>query len=74
MDWQSVLVVLALFLALAYLGRRVWRTWGAKGGCGGGCGCGSSAQGTARKGDTSSVTMIPLERLTLRTRPPGGAS
>ena len=72
MDWQTLLVGLALFLAVGYLGRRVWRTWGVKSGCAGGCGCASSAQRPADKGDRPSVTLIPAERLTLRARPPGG--
>jgi hypothetical protein len=67
-----VLVVLALVLAAGYLGRRAWRTWGARSGCSGGCGCASPARGPADGRDRAAVTLIPPERLTLRTRPPGG--
>jgi hypothetical protein len=74
MDWQTLLVGLAVLAAVGYLGRRAWRTWGAKAGCAGGCHCSSSAQGPAGKGDAAPVTLIPAERLTLRRHPPAGGA
>lgn len=45
MDWQFVIIALAVAGAVAYLGRAAWKTWtGAKVGCSSGCGkCRESA-------------------------------
>jgi hypothetical protein len=67
MDWQLVVVGLAVAAALGYLVRQSWRTWAArKGGCGGGCGC---AKAPAEEAN-GTVTIIPSEQLTRRLRPP----
>jgi hypothetical protein len=64
-DWQLPLVALSAVLALAYLGRRSWRTWGSGrsscGGCGGGC-----TPTPERK--ARSTALISTEELTARLR------
>ncbi len=52
-NWQEGLVLVAILGALAYLGRRAWRSFGAKSGAGGGCatgGCGSCPAGSREPG------------------------
>ena len=49
---QTLIIVLAVALALGFVARRAWRTLrpavaGGKAGCGDGCGCGSEAGGAA---------------------------
>ena len=53
MDAQTLLALLLVVAALAYLGRRTWRTLratrkAAGEGCGTGCGCESGGSGAAR--------------------------
>ena len=67
MDWQLPLVLLTVATAAAYLLRQSWRTWTGKGkGCGGRCQCGDTAKSP---GDSIRGSLIPVEQLTLRTRP-----
>jgi hypothetical protein len=65
-DWQLVLVGLVVAVAVAYLGRRAWRTWrGLGSGCGG-CKCSNShPPATATPPQTH---FIPVEQLNLRLR------
>ncbi len=64
MDWQLALVGLALLVAVGYLARRAWRTWGKRGSACGGCGCASKP--------TAGPPLIPPDQLRLRVpRPPG---
>ena len=64
MDWQLLLVVLLVMLALLYLGRQTLRAWrGKSAGCGG-CKCPS----TANKSDSTAETLIPLDQVRLRRR------
>jgi hypothetical protein len=66
-DGQAVLVLLAVAAALAYLGRRAWRTWaGGKAGCAGGCGC-ASARGDSPAGRPDGA-LVSADQLTLRAR------
>ena len=67
MDGQLVLAALAVAGSLLYLGRRTWRTWSSKAGCGGGCGCRPSA-GT---GAAPREGLISAEQLTARARQEG---
>lgn len=63
MDWQLLLVVLLVMLALLYLGRQTLRAWrGQSAGCGG---CKHS--GTSRK-PSAAETLIPIEQVRLRRR------
>ena len=62
MDWQLPLVLTCLALAVAYLGRRTWRTWSGHGSGCGTCKCGS--KGTKAEGSK----FIPVEQVTLRGR------
>ena len=43
MDWQLLVVVVLVLLALLYLGRQTLRTWRGKGAGCGGCKCPSAA-------------------------------
>ncbi|HEY7327186.1 MAG TPA: hypothetical protein VH592_06095 [Gemmataceae bacterium] len=64
MDWQLLLVMLLVSLALAYLGRRTLRTWLGKG-----AGCGScKCPGSEKTGNAASQTLIPLDQVRLRRR------
>ena len=73
MDAQLVLVALVVAAALAYLGRRAWRTWaGSKAGCGGGCACPGKPQAPASAGDAPANGLISAEQLTARIRRRGG--
>lgn len=64
MDWQLLLVVVLVLLALLYLGRQTLRTWrGKSAGCGG-CKCPS----TANAPNSTAETLIPLEHVKLRRR------
>ncbi len=65
MDWQLLLVIVLVVLALLYLGRQTLRTWRGKGtGCGG-CKCPST---TKMPNTASTETLIPLEQVRLRKR------
>jgi hypothetical protein len=64
MDWQLVLVILLVMLALVYLCRRTLRTWLGKG-----AGCGScKCPGSEKTADAASQTLIPLDQVRLRRR------
>jgi hypothetical protein len=64
MDWQLLVVVLLVALALLYLGRQTLRTWrGRSAGCGG-CKCPSSSN-TSNSG---AETLIPIDQVRLRRR------
>jgi hypothetical protein len=64
MDWQLLLVVVLVILALLYLGRQTLRTWRGKGtGCSG-CKC----SGTVSTSNSTTETLIPIEQLRLRQR------
>ena len=63
MDWQLLIVGLAVLAAAAYLGRRAWRTWAGKGSGCGSCSCHARAAQTAPR-----ATLIPSEQLTLLRR------
>ncbi len=64
MDWQLLLVVALVMLALLYLARQTLRTWRGKGvGCGT-CKCPS----TASAPNSTRETLIPLEQVKLRRR------
>jgi hypothetical protein len=64
MDWQLLLVVVLVLLALLYLGRRTLRTWrGKTAGCGT-CKCSS----TATPNTGGARTLIPVEQVKLRPR------
>ncbi len=62
-DWQLLLVIPIVAVAVCYLARQTWRTWsGKKSGCRG-CGCKASP---AAQGE-----VIPVEQLTVRGQQPG---
>jgi hypothetical protein len=62
MDWQLVIVIGTVALALLYLGRAAWRSWrGAKHGCAGGCDCAVKTAGGASGKDRR--PLIPLEQI-----------
>jgi hypothetical protein len=64
MDWQLLLVVVLVMLALLYLGRQTLRAWhGKSAGCGG-CKCPS----TANTSNSAAETLIPLDQIRLRRR------
>jgi hypothetical protein len=68
-DWQQHLVLLIVAAAAAYLVRLSWRTWTGKGkGCGGRCQCGDTGKS---QGPSAHRNLIPVDQLTLRTRPRG---
>jgi hypothetical protein len=64
MDWQLLLVIVLVILALLYLGRRTLRTWRGKGAGCGGCKC----PGTVSAPNSTTETLIPLEHVKLRRR------
>lgn len=62
MDWQFLLVIVLLTLALIYLGRQTLRTWSGKGG-----GCGGCKHHTAAsRPNNEAQTLIPQEQVRLR--------
>jgi hypothetical protein len=64
MEWQLLLVVVMVMVALLYLGRQTLRTWrGKAAGCGG-CKC-PSTKGTSNSG---AETLIPIDQVRLRRR------
>jgi hypothetical protein len=66
MDWQLVSVILIVVVAAGYLAWRSWQSWsGKRSGC---TGCSCRASAPAQEGRTGSVTMIPVNQLTLRRR------
>jgi len=63
MDWQLLLVIVLVVLALLYLGQQALRTWrGQSAGCGN-CKCSSPT-----KTPNAAETLIPSEQLRLRRR------
>ncbi len=65
MDWQLLLVIVLVMLALLYLGRQALRTWRGKGvGCGG-CKCPSTVK---TPNAAASDTLIPIDQVRLRKR------
>jgi hypothetical protein len=67
MDWQLCLVIVCLALSALYLARQMWRSLSGRKGCGG-CGCAKGPDDAAKPAATSS-RIIPVEELTLRTKP-----
>lgn len=65
MDWQLLLVVVLVVLALLYLGRRALRTWRGKGAGCGGCKCPSPAK---TPNAAATETLIPIDEVRLRKR------
>jgi hypothetical protein len=66
-DVQTLLVFLAVAVALAYLGRCALRTWaGSKAGCAGGCGCASAKE--ASQAGAEGGPLVSADQLTLRVR------
>ena len=73
MLWQLTIVCLLAAGAASYLIRKSWKTWsGSQRGCGGGCGC--SKVPRTEENHQHSVTVIPAEQLTIRSREPGRTS
>jgi hypothetical protein len=69
MIWQLTIVALLVAGAAVYLIRKTWKTWSGSGhGCGGGCGCGKSTSVPEKGRD--SITLIPADQLTIRSREP----
>lgn len=64
MDWQLLIVVVLVMLALLYLGRQTLRTWRGKGAGCGGC----KHHGTTNTMKATPETLIPLEQVKLRRR------
>lgn len=64
MDWQLLLVIVLVMLALLYLGRQTLRTWRGKGAGCGGCKCPSTVSAPG----STTETLIPLEQVKLRRR------
>jgi hypothetical protein len=65
-EWQLLFVALSAAAALAYLGRRAWRTWaGRSSGCGGGCGSGCASPPNR---DVRRSPLISADDLTARLR------
>jgi hypothetical protein len=65
MDWQLLLVIVLVVLALLYLGRQTLRTWRGKGAGCGGCKCPSTAKTPNAR---STETLIPIDLVRLRKR------
>jgi hypothetical protein len=65
MDWQLLLVVVLVVLALLYLGRQTLRAWRGKGAGCGGCKCPSAAKTVNA---TATDTLIPIDQVRLRKR------
>jgi hypothetical protein len=65
-DWQLLLVALALASALSYLGRRALRTWSGRGSACAGCKCDTSKPAASRP--SADASFIPSEQLGLRRR------
>ena len=62
MTLQTIVVLVIVAGAVAYLASRNLRMFRRKGGgCGGGCGCSS-----AKKADDAATSVIPLQELTIR--------
>ena len=70
MIWQLAIVALIVVAAAVYLIRKTWKTWSGSGqGCGGGCGCSKAANIPEKNQD--SLTLIPADQLTIRSRRTG---
>jgi hypothetical protein len=63
MDWQLLVVVVLVLLALLYLGRQTLRTWRGKGAGCGGCKCPSAAN---IRNAAGAETLIPSDQVRLR--------
>jgi hypothetical protein len=64
MTLQTIIVLVIVAGAAAYLASRNLRMFrGKSGGCGGGCGCSS-----AKKADDAANSVMPLQELTLRRK------
>jgi hypothetical protein len=62
-DWQWLVVTLAVTAAAAYVVRGVWRSLaGRKAGCSGGCAC------PAKTAPDAPAPLIPVEQVGLRRR------
>jgi hypothetical protein len=64
MDWQLLLVIVLVTLALLYLGRQSLRTWRGKGAGCGGC----KRHGAASTAKSTAETLIPIQQVRLRRR------
>jgi hypothetical protein len=64
MDWQLLVVVMVVMLALLYLTRQMLRTWRGKGAGCGGCKCPS----TTNAPNSPAETLIPIDQVRLRQR------
>jgi hypothetical protein len=62
-DWQLLLVVVLVVLALLYLGQQTLRAWRGQG-----AGCGSCKCPSATKTPNAAETLIPIEQVRLRRR------
>ena len=62
MDWQLLLVLIAVAVAVGHVARRTWRTWAGRG-CAGDCGCKRPPKEPA-----TDVTIVPAESIMLRRR------
>lgn len=65
MDWQLLLVIVLVVLALLYLGRQTLRTWRGKGAGCGVCKCPSTAK---TPNAAATETLIPIDQVRLRKR------
>jgi len=65
MDWQLLLVIVLVMLALLYLGRQTLRMWRGKG-----AGCGGCKRPSAAKTPNAAATetLIPIDQVRLRKR------
>jgi hypothetical protein len=69
MIWQLTIVALIVAGAATYLFWKTWKTWrGSQQGCGGGCGCSKATSIPEKSPD--SMTLIPVDQLTIRSRGP----
>ena len=64
MDWQLLLVIALVMLALLYLGRQMLRSWRGKGAGCGGCKC----SGSTPTATSTPETLIPVDQVRLRRR------
>ena len=65
MDWQWIVVLACVLLAVAYVAVRAWRTWHPKAGaCGGGCGSGCATPADVARHET----FISVDQVVVRRR------
>ena len=63
-DWQTVVALVLVVLAMAYLARLAWRTFQARGGCGtcASGGCGSPSEESSSLGKEKPLVSIDLAK------------